>query len=480
MARERHLAFRLYSSHVRMAGLDIAIHPMIISFVLVFVLAVALTLHARKGHDMADPRAFFAARGQLGTLLYFMLAVGETYSIGTVLGFPAGIAAHGTMVALWFVGYILLAFPVGYVLYPRLWEAGRRTGAITLPDLFRSHFGSRALERLVTCILLVLMLPLGAMQFIGLSDVMAHLAPAVPTMAATGAAGAVTFGFVLVAGLRAPATVAILKDALMLCTIAAVAASAGLHWTHATSGSMQAAFGQNHPIPARDLCFVISTIMVQSVAFCIAPQSAAAVFSARDPASIRRAQIAMPLYMVLFPLLFLIADFAVTHGIDPANNAFLGSANLVLPDWAFGIVLAATALTAIVWLGAVCLSIAALVARNLFPGLDRDVQKRVGLTTIAGYLVLSILGAAFRNSLLTDLNTLFYLALVQLVPSVLALVRNQRPSVPSVMLGLAGGLSVAMLLRSASWTTYGVNPGLIGVLVNAAILRVTGRVATSN
>ena len=70
-------------------------------------------------------------------------------SITTVLGFPGGVYANGTGFITWFLGYILLAFVVGYFINPLIWRAGRIHGAITLPDLFRRRIDGQAFQKVV-------------------------------------------------------------------------------------------------------------------------------------------------------------------------------------------------------------------------------------------------------------------------------------------------------------------------------------------
>ncbi|NVN32257.1 sodium:solute symporter, partial [Endobacter medicaginis] len=195
-------------------------------FVLLIALAMAASLWGGRGGAHQKPEDFFVASGRFGSLLFFVLAVGETYSIATILGVPSGVYAHGTGFLAWFLGYILLAFPVGYFLYPAIWRAGRRHGAVTLPDLFGRHFRSRALERIVALNCIAFLLPLGVLQFVGLGTVLAALHLTVPPLALLGIAGALVFAMVAVSGIRGPAQVAVLKDALMLLAVVATGGAA--------------------------------------------------------------------------------------------------------------------------------------------------------------------------------------------------------------------------------------------------------------
>ena len=122
---------------------------MIAVFAVVFLLSLLLALWSRRGHIRQRAEDFFIASGQFSAVLFFFLAVGETYSITSVLGYPGGIYANGLSFVTWFLGYIVLAFVVGYFLNPLIWRAGRLRGAVTLPDLLGRHFDSRALEIVV-------------------------------------------------------------------------------------------------------------------------------------------------------------------------------------------------------------------------------------------------------------------------------------------------------------------------------------------
>ena len=134
---------------------------MTLAFLAIIVLSLLLALYSKRGHVHQKAEDFFVASGQFNTVLFFFLAVGETYSIATIFGYPGGVYASGTGFVTWFLGYILLAFVVGYFLNPLIWRAGRIYGAVTIPDLFRRHFGSRALEIVVTGTALIVLVPLG-------------------------------------------------------------------------------------------------------------------------------------------------------------------------------------------------------------------------------------------------------------------------------------------------------------------------------
>lgn len=448
---------------------------MITTFVIVLFFAFLLSLLARRGHHESDPRAFFAARGQFGAILFFLLSVGETYSIGTVLGFPGGIAAsHSVDIVLWFTGYILLAFPVCFVVFPKLWEAGQRTGAITLPDLFGAHFNSKKLEKFIGILLVLLMLPMGTMQFMGLDTVLESLNLALSPHTMSFLAALLAFAFVAIAGLRAAALISILKDFLVLAAIVSVTCAVLWNWHHTSAPThttpLLLEHGGNHPL--QSLTMILSTILVQAIAFCVVPQTAVATFSARDQSSIRRAQTWMPLYLILFPCLLAIAAYGLFHQIHTSkpDQLFLVIAHTLFPDWLCGFIYGAAALTALVWLGSVCLALAAIVTRNVIPNIDTKHQKKVGLAVIAGYIFISEAASHLQNIPISKINNIFYFGLIQIFPSFLYCLMGKKVRYSDIVLSISAGLILSICLMVWNFNLYGLNISVPALLVNIIIL----------
>lgn len=121
--------------------------------------SLALAFLAQRGYNVAQLEQYLVAGRSLSGFLLFFLAVGEIYSIGTMIGFPEGIDAKGVSYGVWFLGYILLAYTVGYMVTPLIWRAGHRYGVLTLPDLFRRHFTSREKELVLVLSSIVFLIP---------------------------------------------------------------------------------------------------------------------------------------------------------------------------------------------------------------------------------------------------------------------------------------------------------------------------------
>jgi len=440
-------------------------------FALVIALSLGIAVWSRRGHAHQDSHDFFVASGQFGGILAFVLAIGETYSAGSILGFPAAAYGQGTGFVLWFLGYIVLAYPIGYFINPLLWKAGRRYGALTAADLFRHHFDSVWLERLVVVAAILFMLPLGELQFAGLLTVMQEFHwNASPLLLSTGA-GLLTFLWLMISGVRAPAYVSIIKDSLIVIAVLLVGGAA-LHAMHGTATAGLQALPPPAPLTAREEAYDISTIVLQALGFCAAPMTVGFLFTARSGQMLRRNQVVMPLYMLMFPLLYVVALYAhVVHlPIASPNGVFMAGARALLPGWGMGLVAGACALSALVILAGTCLAIGPLVSHNLLHGLSDRQQRRGAQIVIALYLCFSILSASHLAGFLVKLTSLYYLGIGQLVPGTLAIAWRKKAPAVAIGGGMLVGDAVAIGLSLMSVRPLGLNAGLVGLVVNVGVI----------
>ena len=173
------------------------------------VYSLYLAIRSRRGGgEQQSVHDFFVASRQFGAWLVFFLAAGEVYSIGTMVGFPGGIYAKGPTYGVWFLGYILLAYPLGYFLGPKIWEAGARYNAITLPDLFKGHYQSRTLELIVAATAILFLLPWGQLQFTGLVAALKGLGWNFTPLHLILISAALAFTYIAISGVRAMSYIA--------------------------------------------------------------------------------------------------------------------------------------------------------------------------------------------------------------------------------------------------------------------------------
>lgn len=442
-------------------------------FIGFIVFSLYLAFSSRKGGDHQSVQDFFIASRQFGTFLVFFLAAGDIYSVGAMVGFPGGIYAKGPAYGIWYLGYILLAYPVCYFIGPKIWQAGKRYNAITLPDLFKGHYGSRALELIVAISAVLFMLPWGQLQFTGLVAAFRGLGWNFEPLHLIMLAAALAFAYILMGGIRASARVSILKDILMVAAIIitglAVAGKVGVGEVfHAAS--LHSGNGMN----GQQLRFSMSTILFQSLGLCVMPFCAQNFFTAKSANTIRKTQLFMPLYMLMYPFLVIASCYAISQNLKLAspNEAYFSAVTLLLPDWLLGLVAAGAALAGLTVLACICLTIGSIVTRNLLPNMPENRQKVGGKVVIFIYLLLSIAMTLLTPDLmLTLINTTYY-GITQFFPGVIVIVFALKVRPAAVGLGLLAGECLAVALYIEHVNLNGLNTGLLSLVINVAIVAV--------
>src|SRR3954452_14591565 len=133
-----------------------AIHaqpPTLIALVLFTLISLGLGVVAnlvqKKGSFLEK---YFLGNRSLGAVAMALTAA--VMSGGTFMGFPSLVYTFGWVVGLWICSYMVAPLTVLGVLGKRVGQVSRRTGAITLPDLFRERFGSPTLGMLTSLLVM--------------------------------------------------------------------------------------------------------------------------------------------------------------------------------------------------------------------------------------------------------------------------------------------------------------------------------------
>jgi len=443
------------------------------------VLSLYLALRSRKGKGSQSAHDFFVASRQFGAFLVFFLAAGEIYSVATMVGFAGGIYAKGPTYGIWFLGYILLAYPLGYFLAPKIWEAGQRFNAITLADLFKGHFDNRAVEFVVALSSILFLLPMAQLQFTGLIAAFRGLGWSFQPLHLVLIAAVLAFTYIAISGVRSSAYVAVLKDVLMVVAIVvtglAVAGEVGVAKVfHVASEQV------SNRMNDEQLRFSMSTILFQSLGFYMMPISVQFIYTAKSADTIRRTQVAMPLYMLMYPFLVLASYYALTRSdtLATANEAFFVAATHLLPSWLLGLVAAAAALSGLLVLTGMCLAIGPIVTRNLLPHLPESRQKAGAKGVIVVYLIVSILMTLMApNLMLTLINTPYY-GVTQFLPGMIVILFSLRVRPSAVVLGILTGQLMAVVLYLEKVDLGGINLGLPCLAANVVVMVVLNLLRT--
>lgn len=108
-------------------------------------------------------KGFFLGNRGLGAWALALTATVQ--SGGTFMGFPSLVYTHGWAVILWIAGYMVVPVTGFGVLAKRLAQISRRSGAITIPDLFRLRFDSPSVGLVASLFILFYMSFMMVAQF---------------------------------------------------------------------------------------------------------------------------------------------------------------------------------------------------------------------------------------------------------------------------------------------------------------------------
>jgi SSS family solute:Na+ symporter len=423
------------------------------------------------------------ASRSFGAFLLFIVAVGETYSVGTMIGVPGAVYAHGSSYAIWFMGYMCLGFSVGYFINPMIWRLGRLSGALTVAEAFRWRWDSRALEVLVALSCIIFILPWIQIQFAGLGIIMKHLGFEISYGGGVLIATLVAYLYIAIAGIRAPAWVSLLKDFLMLFAMVI----GGLVVASKFPGGVEGIFSEalrlfpekvlveTAPL-SKNVTFMISTMIFQAMGVCMFPLTFQFVFTGKSEDTVRRNQIFMPLYMYMYPFLILTAYFVLVTvtGLTNPDETFMVLVSRNLPPWLVGVVAAGGVLTCILVAALCALLIGGLFSQNIIrlfkPELSSASALKCTRLTTAAALLLSALLAIYLPSLMLGVNNFAYFGLTQMFPVALAAFFWSRSTRQGVFAGLAAGVVMVFILVGGQIDLWGINKGLIALMVNAAVI----------
>ncbi|MDA0335960.1 MAG: hypothetical protein O2782_12395, partial [bacterium] len=100
---------------------------------------------------------YFLGSRSLGVWAFALTFAATSASGGSFTGFPSKIYSHGWVLALWIGSYMVVPICTMGLLGKRLNQVARKSGAITIPDVFRDRFESPAFGLLATSLIVFFM-----------------------------------------------------------------------------------------------------------------------------------------------------------------------------------------------------------------------------------------------------------------------------------------------------------------------------------
>jgi solute:Na+ symporter, SSS family len=339
--------------------------------------------HWRKG-DLDQLHEWGLGGRRFGTLITWFLVGGDVYTAYTFIAVPA-LAFGAGAVAFFAVPYTIVIYPILFLVFPRLWYVCHKRGYITAGDFVRGRFGNRWLALAVTITGIVATMPYIALQLVGIQVVIAAMGISgtgvvadVPLLIAFAVLAAFTYS----SGLRAPASIAIVKDLLIYLT--AFVAVIVIPLQLGGFGKIFAA------VPAKMLLLeapgahsagaygsYATLALGSALALFLYPHCITGILSANSGRAIRRNAALLPGYTLMLGLLALLGFFALAAGVKGLpefaagfkqfSNNFAVPALLLhsFPSWFVGIAFAAIAIGALVPAAIMSIAAANLYTRNI-------------------------------------------------------------------------------------------------------------------
>jgi SSS family solute:Na+ symporter len=417
---------------------------------------------------------------RFGTVVTWFLLGGDLYTAYTFIAVPAlvyGVGAQGFFA----LPYTILIYPLVFVALPRLWTVAHRKGYVTPADFVRGRFGSRNLATAVALTGLLATMPYIALQLVGIQVV----------LGAMGISGdwpliiafAILAGYTYQSGLRAPALIAVVKDALIYLTIivAIIYIPSKLGGFGHIFDSAGAALSKKDPpgalIPATtDAQVAYATLALGSaMALFLYPHALTASLSATSAQTLRRNAAVLPAYSFLLGLIALLGYMALTAGITPSGPNYAVPDLFIqqFPAWFTGVAFAAVAIGALVPAAVMSIAAANLFTRNIWaefvnPNMtdaeESQVAKLVSLGVKVGALVFIIV---LPTKYAIDLQLLGGVWILQTLPSV-ALGLFGRLHRHALLAGWAVGMAVGTAMaidQSFKSSVYALDA--LGLHINA-------------
>jgi len=195
---------------------------LIVSFLLVTCIGFA-SARWRPAEDPMHLNEWGLGGRGFGTFVSWFLLGGDIYTAYTFIAVPALVYATGAA-GFYALSYTIMVFPIVFIFGPRLWSVARARGYVSPGEFARGRFGSQGLGLAVALTGILATMPYIALQLVGIEAVLTVMGIGGTGNAFTRdlpliIAFAVVAVYTYLAGLRAPALIAFVKDTLIYVTV---------------------------------------------------------------------------------------------------------------------------------------------------------------------------------------------------------------------------------------------------------------------
>jgi SSS family solute:Na+ symporter len=475
-----------------------------------FVTVLGFVAARWRAGDLSQLHEWGLGGRRFGTLITWFLLGGDLYTAYTFVAVPALMFGAGAM-GFFAVPYTVLVYPLMFAVFPRLWAVARAKGYVTAADFVRGRFDSRMLAFAIAVTGIVATMPYIALQLVGMEVVIAGLGiPMTFTIAGLSIPDApLLIAFVVLAaytynsGLRAPAMIAVVKDALLYITVLAAvivipAELGGYAKIFASIDPKALLLAAGKPGNLGQQSAYATLGLGSALALLLYPHSMTGLLSSSSKRAVQRNAVILPAYSFMLGLIALLGFMAVASGVKSmpefaagfkafGNNFAVPALFLKsFPAWFVGIAFAAIAIGALVPAAIMSIACANLFTRNIYkeffnPAVSAErecnVAKIVSLVVKLGALFF-ILVLPMQQAI--QLQLLGGIFIIQTLPSVLLGLYTRKLHPTALLIGWAAGMGAGtwMFVAMKFTTTFPLKlfgtvvpsyAALISLILNVAV-----------
>jgi SSS family solute:Na+ symporter len=480
-------------SMIAPGGIDM---PAFVVFLFFFALVSVMGFVAakwRRPKTLAHLDEWGLGGRQFGTWITWFLVGGDFYTAYTVIAVPAlvyGVGAYGFFA----LPYTILVYPFVFAVMPRLWAVAAAAGHVTAADVVGARFGSRPLEVAVALTGIIATMPYIALQLVGMQVVIRALGLAgdVPLIAAFLILALYTYS----AGLRAPALIAFVKDAMIYIVVIVAVVLIPLKlggYAHVFAAANDAFAAKGKPntgilLTGPQMLPYATLALGSAFAAFMYPHTLTGVFAAKSGDTIKQNAVLLPAYTLLLGLIAMMGYMAYAAGVTaPSATAIVPALfHLLFPSWFAGFAFAAIAIGALVPAAVMSIGAANLFTRNVYkatmnpaatPGQEAAVAKVASLLVKVGALLAIIF---LPTEFAIDLQLLGGVWILQTFPGLVLGLLRRGLNATGLLCGWAAGMALGSGLAFANGLKpvyavplgghhYGIYIGMLALGVNLAV-----------
>lgn len=338
-------------------------------FIVVFLAVTVLGFWAARWRsgDLSRLQEWGLAGRRFGPIMSWFLIGGDTYTAYTFIAAPGLIFAVGAY-GYFPVSYLILVYPIFFVVMPKFWTIARHRGYVTPADFVRERFDSSGLALAVAVTGILATMPYIALQIFGIEVSLAQMG--IPVEIALVLAFAILAAYTYVSGLRAPAMIAMVKDVLIWLVV--LIAFIYIPTRLGGFSKIFAAIPQkNQLLLPSDYSAYVTLALGSALALFLYPHTLTGVLSTNSRLVVKRNAAFLSAYTLLIGMLLLLGYMAIAAHVQPSkvygvNSIIPGLFAAMFPSWFAGICLAALVISALTPAAIMSIASANLFTRNIY------------------------------------------------------------------------------------------------------------------